>query len=44
VAVPYHTGASGDQKKFAELLKKELPKITCLVPEIGKIYQISRRT
>jgi len=43
VAVPYHTGLTGDQKKFAELLRKELPKITCLIPEIGKIYQISKR-
>ena len=44
VAVPYHTGSSVDQKKFAELLKNELPKITCLIPEIGKIYQVSKRT
>lgn len=44
VAVPYHTGSPADQKKFAELLKKELPKITCLIPEVGKIYQISKRT
>jgi len=43
VAAPYHTGSSADQKKFAELLKKELPKVTCLIPEIGKIYQISKR-
>jgi L-ascorbate metabolism protein UlaG (beta-lactamase superfamily) len=43
VAVPYHTGSSADQKKFAELLKKELPKTTCLIPETGKIYQVSRR-
>jgi L-ascorbate metabolism protein UlaG (beta-lactamase superfamily) len=43
VAVPYHTGSSADQKKFAELLKKELPKMTCLIPETGKIYQISKR-
>ena len=43
VAVPYHTGSTADQKKFAELLKRELPKITCLVPEVGKIYQISKR-
>jgi L-ascorbate metabolism protein UlaG (beta-lactamase superfamily) len=43
VAVPYHTGSPADQKKFAELLNKELPKITCLVPEIGKIYQVSRK-
>jgi L-ascorbate metabolism protein UlaG (beta-lactamase superfamily) len=43
VAVPYHTGSSADQKRFAELLKKELPKMTCLVPETGKIYQVSKR-
>ena len=43
VAVPYHTGLTADQKRFAELLKKELPKTTCLIPEIGKIYQISKR-
>jgi L-ascorbate metabolism protein UlaG (beta-lactamase superfamily) len=43
VAVPYHTGSTPDQKRFAELLKKELPKTTCLVPEVGKIYQISKR-
>jgi L-ascorbate metabolism protein UlaG (beta-lactamase superfamily) len=43
VAVPYHTGSSADQKKFAELLKKDLPKITCLIPEVGKIYQVSKR-
>ncbi|MDH7477856.1 MAG: MBL fold metallo-hydrolase [Candidatus Bathyarchaeota archaeon] len=44
VAVPYHTGSATDQKKFAEILKREMPKITCLVPEVGKIYQISKRT
>jgi L-ascorbate metabolism protein UlaG (beta-lactamase superfamily) len=43
VAVPYHTGSSEDQKRFAELLKKELPRMTCLIPEPGKIYQVSRR-
>jgi L-ascorbate metabolism protein UlaG (beta-lactamase superfamily) len=43
VAIPYHTGSSADQKKFAEMLKKELPKITCLIPVVGKIYQISKR-
>ncbi len=43
VAVPYHTGSNSDQKKFAELLKKELPKITCLIPETGKIYQVSKK-
>jgi L-ascorbate metabolism protein UlaG (beta-lactamase superfamily) len=43
VAVPYHTGVTADQKKFAELLKKDLPKTTCLIPETGKIYQVSKR-
>jgi L-ascorbate metabolism protein UlaG (beta-lactamase superfamily) len=43
VAVPYHTGSNADQKKFSELLKTDLPKITCLIPEVGKIYQVSKR-
>jgi len=43
VAVPYHTASPVDLKKFAELLKKEIPKVTCLIPEIGKIYQVSKR-
>jgi L-ascorbate metabolism protein UlaG (beta-lactamase superfamily) len=43
VAVPYHTGSTADQKKFAELVAKELPKTTCLIPEAGKIYQVSKR-
>lgn len=44
VAVPYHTGSPADLKKFSELLKKEMPKVTCLIPEVGKIYQVSKRT
>jgi L-ascorbate metabolism protein UlaG (beta-lactamase superfamily) len=43
VAVPYHTGSSAEQKKFAELLKKDMPEMTCLIPETGKIYQVSKR-
>ena len=43
VAVPYHTGLTEDLKKFAELLKKDMPKVTCLIPEIGKIYQVSKK-
>jgi L-ascorbate metabolism protein UlaG (beta-lactamase superfamily) len=43
VAVPYHAGSSAEQKKFAELLKKDIPKMTCLIPETGKIYQVSKR-
>jgi L-ascorbate metabolism protein UlaG (beta-lactamase superfamily) len=44
VAVPYHTNSVSDQRKFAEILKKQMPKVTCLVPEVGKIYQVSKRT
>jgi L-ascorbate metabolism protein UlaG (beta-lactamase superfamily) len=44
VAVPYHTGSAADQRKFAEILKKEMPKVTCLVAEVGKIYQVTKRT
>jgi L-ascorbate metabolism protein UlaG (beta-lactamase superfamily) len=44
VAVPYHTGSVADQKRFAEIMKRELPKTTCLIPETGKIYQVSRRS
>jgi len=43
VVVPYHTGSAVDQKRFAELLKKDLPRMTCLVPETGKIYQVSKK-
>jgi L-ascorbate metabolism protein UlaG (beta-lactamase superfamily) len=43
VAVPYHTGSTAEQKKFAELMHQELPKIACLIPETGKIYQVSRK-
>jgi L-ascorbate metabolism protein UlaG (beta-lactamase superfamily) len=43
VAVPYHTGSNADQQRFAALLNKELPKVTCLIPETGKIYQVSKR-
>ncbi len=43
VAVPYHTPSAADQERFAELLKKDLPKVKCLIPEVGKIYQVSKR-
>jgi len=43
VAVPYHTGLTADLKRFAELLKKDMPKVTCLIPEVGKIYQVSKK-
>ena len=43
LAVPYHTNSVAYQKQFAELLKKELPRTACLIPELNKIYQVSRR-
>ncbi len=43
VAVPYHTASNEDLKRFAELLKKDMPKVKCLVPEVGKIYQVSKK-
>jgi L-ascorbate metabolism protein UlaG (beta-lactamase superfamily) len=43
VAAPYHTSSASEQKKFAELLKKEVPKTTCLIPETGKIYQVTKK-
>jgi L-ascorbate metabolism protein UlaG (beta-lactamase superfamily) len=43
LAVPYHTASPASQAEFAELLKKELPKTACLVPEQNKIYQLSKR-
>jgi L-ascorbate metabolism protein UlaG (beta-lactamase superfamily) len=43
VAAPYHTSSASEQKKFAELLKKEVPKTTCLIPETGKIYKVTKK-
>jgi hypothetical protein len=43
VAVPYHTNSIVDQKAFTEIIKKELPKTAYLVPELNKIYQVSKR-
>jgi len=40
IAVPYHTNTVQSQKKFVEIIRKELPKTTCLIPEVNKIYQI----
>lgn len=44
VAVPYHTGSTSDLKRFSEILQKEAPKVTCLIPGIGKIYKVYKRT
>jgi len=43
IAVPYHTATVASQKEFGEMLKKELPRTACLIPEQNKIYQVSKR-
>ena len=43
LAVPYHTASAQSQSQFAELLKKQLPRTACLIPEQNKIYQISKK-
>jgi L-ascorbate metabolism protein UlaG (beta-lactamase superfamily) len=43
VAVPYHTNSAANQQRFAEILKRELPRTACLIPELNKIYQVSKR-
>jgi L-ascorbate metabolism protein UlaG (beta-lactamase superfamily) len=43
VAVPYHTNSAAYQHEFAEIIKKELPRTACLIPELNKIYQVSKR-
>ncbi len=43
VAVPYHTNSVESQNKFAEILKKELPRTACLIPALNNIYQVSKR-
>lgn len=42
VAVPYHSNSVESQKKFAQILRNELPKTTCVVPEVNKAYQVSK--
>jgi L-ascorbate metabolism protein UlaG (beta-lactamase superfamily) len=43
VAVPYHTNSPTEQKRFAEILKTQLPRTACLIPELNKIYQVTKR-
>jgi L-ascorbate metabolism protein UlaG (beta-lactamase superfamily) len=43
VAVPYHTNSTAYQQHFAEILKEKLPRTACLIPELNKIYQVSKR-
>ena len=42
VAVPYHSNSAENQREFMQILKQELPKTTCVIPEINKIYQVSK--
>ncbi len=42
IAVPYHSNAVESQKKFQQILKKEQPKTTCLIPLINKPYQVTK--
>jgi len=44
LAIPYHTANVQNQKEFAEILKKELRKTECLIPERNKVYQLTKRT
>jgi L-ascorbate 6-phosphate lactonase len=43
LAVPYHTATVQSQQRFAELLKKDLRRTACLIPQQNKIYQVSKR-
>lgn len=43
VAVPYHANSVAYQQKFEELLKEKLSGTTCLIPELNKIYQVSKK-
>jgi L-ascorbate metabolism protein UlaG (beta-lactamase superfamily) len=43
IAVPYHTESAQSQTEFADLLKKELPRTACLIPQQNKIYEVTKR-
>ncbi len=43
VAVPYHTASAASQTEFSQIIKRELPRTSCLIPEQNKIYQVSKR-
>jgi L-ascorbate metabolism protein UlaG (beta-lactamase superfamily) len=43
VAVPYHTNSTDYQQQFAQIIKQELPRTACLIPELNKIYQVTKR-
>jgi L-ascorbate metabolism protein UlaG (beta-lactamase superfamily) len=43
IAVPYHTNSTASQQRFAEILKVQMPRTACLIPELNKIYQVTKR-
>jgi L-ascorbate metabolism protein UlaG (beta-lactamase superfamily) len=43
IAVPYHTGTLASQKEFEALLKEELNRTACLIPQQNKVYQVTKR-
>jgi L-ascorbate metabolism protein UlaG (beta-lactamase superfamily) len=43
IAVPYHTNSTTYQQQFADMIKSQLPKTICLIPEPNKIYQVTKR-
>jgi L-ascorbate metabolism protein UlaG (beta-lactamase superfamily) len=43
LAVPYHTGSVQSQRRFADLIQNDLRKTAYLIPQLNKIYQISKR-
>ncbi|MGD6805654.1 MAG: MBL fold metallo-hydrolase [Candidatus Bathyarchaeia archaeon] len=43
LVVPYHTASTASQEQFAELIKQNLNRTTCLIPQQNQIYQIAKR-
>ncbi len=43
LVVPYHTNSQSSLNAFAQLIKQQLPRTACLIPEQNKIYQVSKR-
>lgn len=43
LVVPYHTNSVANQKAFQQLIKKDLPRTACLIPEVNKIYQVTKK-
>jgi len=41
VAIPYHTNSIESKRKFAEIIRREQPKTSAVIPEINKAYKIT---